>query len=97
MAMAALRSVDRYGVTDGREQYAGFKALPPAPAKPTAMTWEAASDVLLAAAGVVGANMANPEIAERVYRAAAKRHHPDRGGDRARWDEIDEAWRVIKS
>jgi DnaJ-class molecular chaperone len=61
------------------------------------MTWEAASDVLLAAAGVVGANMANPEIAERVYRAAAKRHHPDRGGDRARWDEIDEAWRVIKS
>src|SRR5690625_6764951 len=31
----------------------------------------------------------------RAYLGLAKKHHPDRGGDAARFDEINKAWKQI--
>ena len=36
------------------------------------------------------------ECAE-AYRRLAKEHHPDRGGDPARFQEIAEAWKAIRA
>src|SRR5438094_286048 len=40
-----LRAINRYGVTQGDQQYVGFQALPPAGGS-TAMTAEEAADVI---------------------------------------------------
>jgi hypothetical protein len=78
LALAALRAVDRYGVTGRGEQYRGWLAI------------DAASDLHAAArllttgltdawtvAEVMAADVAT---IKRLWRAAATREHPDHGG-----------------
>lgn len=38
---------------------------------------------------------ATPEEIKRAYRRLASQHHPDKGGDTARFQEIEEAYRVL--
>ena len=38
---------------------------------------------------------ATPEEIKRAYRKLASQHHPDKGGDTARFQEIEEAYRVL--
>lgn len=75
LSLAALRAVDRYGVTRRAEQYRGWQALPP----PIEMLDPAsARAVLKRLSGVTVDDRASLETA---YRTAAMRAHPDRGGD----------------
>lgn len=81
LALEALRTVDRYGVTRRGEQYAGWKALP-ATTGPT-MTAEAAAALLVRLAESTGSAtevLSSVDQARSMIRAAAKRTHPDVGG-----------------
>lgn len=96
LGLQALRAVDRYGLGSGREQYTGFGALPPgAPmAMGAAMTVEEAALLLAESAGQ-GAGLAHRltegEGIVLAYRVAAKRHHPDAGGDPDLFRRLTEA------
>lgn len=104
LALEALRKVDRYGITRRGEQYAGFRALPsgatpmPPPPDPSISVDEAAR-ILLAAADEDPGDahlVADDSVRQRaLYRQAAKTAHPDRGGDRAAWDRLELAKRVL--
>lgn len=96
LALTALRAVDRYGVTKRGEQYTGWQAIA-APA-PTFADPDAAAEWMRKYA----AEMFGPDGAARwngtlapLYRAMARRMHPDAGGPRADWDRLDEARRVL--
>ena len=70
LALAALRAVERYGVTRRQEQYKGWAKLPPAPAKMSradALVFLALhSDIPTPAADI-----------PKAYRQAAAKLHPD--------------------
>lgn len=76
--MEALRAVDRWGATQG-QQYAGFAELP----ESSTSVQDAAAFV----AWVVGTPeawdtyLADPAVLRKDVREAAKRLHPDHGGD----------------
>lgn len=79
-SLEALRMVDRYGVTVGGEQYRGFTALP-SPAGGVTSKQEAAA-VLAAWSGEFDVNLIarDPEYAQRAWREAVQRAHPDKPG-----------------
>jgi hypothetical protein len=87
LGLEALRTVERYGIAERGQQYAGYRELPSGIAVPAAMTAEAAAD-LLVEHGEWGGESGNPDdliddptVAAAYFRSAAKRHHPDVGGD----------------
>lgn len=46
--------------------------------------------------GILGVNKtASPEEIKRAYRRMASQHHPDKGGDTNRFQEIEQAYRVL--
>jgi hypothetical protein len=96
LALAALRAVDRYGVTKRGEQYTGWRAIAaPAPAFADAAAAERWMRTYAAELfGPAGARQWNGNLAA-LYRAMARRMHPDRGAPRAEWDRLDEARRVL--
>lgn len=75
LALEALRSVDRYGVTKRGEQYKGWQALP----SPEAATFtpDQARAVIR---DVIGAEMFDRMNIEEAIREAVMRSHPDRNG-----------------
>lgn len=77
----ALRGVERWGSSDLMERsFTGFAALPPPPSK----EWW---DIL----GV--ARLADKDYIKDVYRALAKKHHPDvPGGSAEKMSEINRAY-----
>lgn len=88
LGLEALRKVDRYGIAGRGEQYTGWSALGPgviaAPA--AAMTADEAAHFIADATGdpFLGAFEVLQTWADGrdlVYRQAAKRLHPDTGGD----------------
>lgn len=98
LALEALRAVDRYGVTKRGEQYQGWAALPPA--------GEGDMSAEEAEAFIRHHGIPTPdeddyvrEIAKiplaRFYRRAAKRLHPDVGGDPTEWAKLDRARRAV--
>lgn len=85
-----LRRLDRYGIAKRGQQYAGFREL----GAGTAMGGsthdrEAVARYLVAMADMdtegpeVHAVLRSAQHVEVAYRRAAKRHHPDQGGDHA--------------
>lgn len=85
LALEALRAVDRYGVTKRGEQYQGWKALPA-----TSLSYNEALDFLASVTGIKP-TPAVPGHLAAVYRAAAKRLHPDVGGTREEWARLERA------
>lgn len=79
LSLEALRSVDRYGVTKGTEQYQGFKAIA-APQqeeiRDTKWALEHLARVAQTSAASLRGDMAAIDLA---YRAAARKTHPDHG------------------
>lgn len=94
LGLEALRKVDRYGITSRGEQYAGFAALPPARAAGSgqAMTVEEAARFI--ALHAWGPDIDPQEAIDDLdagYRTAAKRLHPDAGGDPALFLKLKQA------
>lgn len=97
LGLEALRKVDRYGIAERGQQYAGFGALPPAREAGPAMTADEAARLLAREGGPwsaegplegqvydLAARLFEPENTDAItglYRVASKRHHPDAGGD----------------
>lgn len=104
LGLEALRKVDRYGITRRGEQYKGWKQLPPGIALGPAGfdSREAAAEFLSkhSSFGSVKAPAAtlidNPERARLAYREAAKRLHPDAGGDTAEFQRLQAAWAMLE-
>jgi hypothetical protein len=85
LAMAALRAVDRYGVTRRGEQYKGWKQLPggDSPTPSGHMSVEAAASYIVVRGGGNAAGViASPDEARAAYRRAAQACHPDLHGDK---------------
>lgn len=100
LALEALRKVDRYGVNPG-SQYTGFRALPPAPNGHQTMTPEQAARFIIDNCGAsIPAQskelIENSEYADLLYKLAAKRLHPDKGGDAEQFQKLEEARRVLR-
>jgi hypothetical protein len=100
LALEALRTVDRYGVTKHAEQYAGWKALPPATS--TSMTAQAAAQFLAKHGGDDQYRPAdllrNPDMFQQAYRRAALRLHPDMiGGTVEAFQELQTAKTVLEA
>jgi hypothetical protein len=91
-----LRESALYGVGQHGEQYRGWKALPDQSQLTPAMNVEQAAtfigeQVIVVPSSVIG----DVEYYRRAYRAAAGKLHPDRGGDPAKWNQLQEAKRVL--
>lgn len=91
LTLQALRSVDRYGAVRAGEQYRGFQALGATAAKPFTNADEALRWLIGQAEEVDGGT--DPKVA---YRSAARRLHPDVGGDPADWSLLDEARQLLE-
>lgn len=93
LTLEYLRAVDRYGVTKRGEQYQGWAALPPSgEGEMSAVEAEAFVRHWGAPAGVTFTTTDNLAAS---YRRAAKRLHPDHGGDPAQWRKLDRAAQVL--
>lgn len=99
LALAALRAVDRYGVTSRAEQYRGWQALPPPAAARSspAMTAIEAAALLAAHSSVTnGPILESREWFVTAARQASARTHPDRGGDAEAFKTIQQAIEVLE-
>jgi hypothetical protein len=105
LAMQALRKVDRYGITTQGEQYVGWKAIgsgiPMGAGDEPKMTAEDAARLLIDAADEAVAGpldiIEGRVDATSIYREAAKRHHPDVGGDPDLFRKLTEARDLLLS
>lgn len=94
--LEALRLVDRYGIGHG-QQYTGYRALGAGTPMPAArMTVEEAARLLVAhGEGDPPAHadlaMGDRDAVTNYYRRAARRHHPDAGGDPELFRRLTEA------
>jgi len=82
MTLQCLRAVDRYGCTQGGEQYRGWAQLPPGKPSIAAHEWASVEDAMrfLSKVGDGAVLSVLPADLPRVYRAAARKAHPDTGG-----------------
>lgn len=100
LGLEALRKVDRYGITKRGEQYAGWKALPPGGgiAMPAAMTVEDAARFIAEHAVDISADDVLAQWAAgrtTAYRVAARKLHPDNGGDVALFQRLQDARHLL--
>jgi len=88
LGLEALRKVERYGITNRAEQYAGWKQIGSGLTTGEAMSKDDAWYVLCDLADAANSTknlkreVRTREDVERLYRMAAKLHHPDQGGKR---------------
>ncbi|OZF33166.1 molecular chaperone DnaJ [Rhodococcus sp. 14-2496-1d] len=96
LSLEDLRAIDRHGVTQNAEQYVGWKAIGTG-AGGASQTVEAAEATLRRLAGATVANMELGTLAQ-VYRRARGDAHPDRNnGERAAWDQVESAAKVLRA
>ena len=102
LGLEALRKVERYGIADRGQQYAGYRELGSGIAMgPGRMTADQAAAFLVEHGewGSVPADPADligePDVIAAYYRQAAKRLHPDAGGDPEQFKRLQEAKEVL--
>lgn len=83
LALEALRKVDRYGVSAGGEQYAGWAALPSAGDGPA----DGPMDVLVRLSGLQRDEAVRLPL-DRLIRRARAQTHPDAGGTAEDFDAV---------
>ena len=97
LGLEALRKVERYGIADRGQQYAGFGQIG-RPMDGGDEMDEARACRTLAEAGGLDRET-DPAVVRRMakalYRDAAKEYHPDRGGDAGVFANITEAYEVL--
>jgi len=82
LGLEALRKIERYGISWRGEQYTGWKALPRSPGEPITDRHEAAEILARhSSVAVVEILSGAPLVVESAFRAAARKTHPDAGGD----------------
>lgn len=98
LGLESLRRVERYGIANRGQQYAGYAELGAGIALgPHRMTVEEAARTLHDGASPDSLEVpwesliGNEELIDLAYRTAAKNHHPDRGGDAETFRRIVEA------
>lgn len=95
LALEALRTVDRYGVTKTGEQYRGWRALPPA--LDNTMTEDQAAQWIAGHAGATTITvLRSKEDLETAYKAAARRLHPDAGGKHSDFIRLQQAVELLR-
>jgi hypothetical protein len=78
----SLRGQERWGVGSLDQAFAGYAALPAAGQTSGESWWT-----------VLGVPVnATVDVAQEAFRALAKQHHPDRGGEPAQFLRITKAW-----
>lgn len=100
LGLEALRRVDRYGITERGEQYTGFKALGAGQAMPAShMTVDEAWSILGSYQprniSDLRASHTDDELRAAFRRARAANHPDRRDGDRALWDQVETAAKVL--
>jgi hypothetical protein len=88
----AQRGLERWGAVDLKAAFAGFRALPGGRAD-VAMTETDAIAFISQHTGLMG--LAVQRDLKAAYRLAAKRLHPDSGGNAADFAQLQEAIRVL--
>ncbi len=83
LGLEALRKVERYGIAERGQQYAGWAELPSGIALGRSMTVEEAARFIADHSGQDWSDdvLEDPSFALSLFRDAAKLHHPDQGGD----------------
>lgn len=94
LGLEHLRTLERYGISGRGEQYTGFAKLM---APKLAMTPERARQVIAERAGLNKTALfgADDEQIAMVYKMAAKRTHPDAGGDTEKFQELVAAAEMV--
>lgn len=96
LGLESLRRVDRYGITQRGEQYTGWRQLPENTGAHMPTNRDQATSVLSRLGGIsLDAANLDLESAQRAYRSAAMRTHPDRGGDLNDFQRVAEAARLL--
>lgn len=90
LTMEALRTVERYGAVHTAEQYQGFLAIEQTPPE----GFGTADEALRWLSKVTGLPAEQTPM-QTLYRAAAKRLHPDTGGDPGDWARLDAARQIL--
>lgn len=108
LTLEALRGIDRWGVAKSKEQYKGWAALPGVP-HPTETPpcedspQEKAAKRLLDLADcpimreTIDQVLNDERKARSVYNQAMKKHHPDVGGDRYKFEEARQCWQTLEA
>lgn len=99
LGLEALRKVERYGIANRGQQYAGYRELGSGIAMgPAQMSETEALEVLrLGARWKAGPDYDDPKGIARAYKLAAKRLHPDHGGDEAEFKRLQDAMMVLRN
>lgn len=105
LGLEALRKVERYGIAERGEQYAGWKELgagvPLGPPPP--MTADDAARIIAVGADwptthdTLAELKDDPDVLAVAYRRASKRNHPDAGGSPDVFRKITEARDLLAS
>ncbi len=95
LSLQALRAVDRYGVSKSGEQYRGWAAIESG-SEPLMSDAAARFIAQQAGGGFEPADvLGDLEVRARAYRAAARRLHPDAGGDPEDFKRLGAARRLL--
>lgn len=101
LSLAALRAVDRYGVTKRGEQYAGWKRIEAPPIAGFANKDDAASFIVNQQDTPVPPYqvIADAALRQEVYRRAARRLHPDnaQGGNHELFVKLGQALAMLEA
>ncbi len=98
LTLEALRKINRYGVTQGGEQYKGWAALPePEPKTDLAKVGDAVAFVARhSETGIAPSKLLkSAEQTKNAYRAAARRLHPDVGGNEEDFKNLQTAYETL--
>ena len=93
LGLEALRAVDRYGISSSGEQYRGWKAIASTPGP---LTREQAAVRLGQMAACDAPDPDRPVQVEFAYRIAARRCHPDTGGSKELFQELQAVMGVLR-
>ncbi len=107
LGLEALRKVERYGIAERGQQYAGYRELPCGIELGRAMTLEEAAEFLIEHGETGGVRATvdeflddgpfGPQIRAEYFRAAAKKLHPDAGGDPDLFRKLTEARELVEA
>lgn len=93
LTLEALRAVDRYGASRSGEQYRGYKALENWAMH--SMTVDEAVEFMSRISGVSADDIRHGGVAQ-AFRLAARKVHPDQGGNGSDMARLTEAHEVLR-